>query len=73
MHSLIIFASGTGTNATAIVNYFKQTGKARVSLIVSNNADAGVLEMAKREMIPFLIVDQTYLPRNLADRTTTGT
>ncbi len=58
MHSLIIFASGTGTNATAIVNFFKENSKARVSLIVSNNANAGVLEMAKREMIPFLIIDK---------------
>lgn len=61
MHSLVIFASGTGTNATAIVNYFKKTDKATVSLIVSNNPNAGVLEMAKRENIPFLIINkQTF-------------
>lgn len=58
MQSLIIFASGKGSNAQAIIDYFKQTGKARVSLIVSNKADAGVLDIARREMIPFLIVDK---------------
>ncbi len=58
MHSLIIFASGTGTNANAIIEYFKKNGKAKVSLIVSNKADAGVLDIARREEIPFLIVDR---------------
>lgn len=58
MHSLIIFASGTGTNANAIIEYFKKNGKAKVSLIVSNKADAGVLDIARREEIPFLIIDR---------------
>ena len=58
MHSLVIFASGTGTNANAIIEYFKKTGQALVSLIVSNKADAGVLEIAKKEEIPFLIINR---------------
>ncbi len=58
MQSLVIFASGAGSNAAAIISYFKNNGKARVSLIVSNKAEAGVLEIAKREEIPFLIIDK---------------
>ncbi len=58
MHSLIIFASGKGSNAQAIIDYFKENKKARVSLIVSNKADAGVLDIARREHIPFLVVDK---------------
>jgi phosphoribosylglycinamide formyltransferase-1 len=61
MHSLVIFASGAGTNAAAIISYFKQNGKAKVSLIVSNKADAGVLQIAKREEIPFLIINKQTL------------
>ncbi len=61
MHSLIIFASGAGSNAAAIITYFKQNGKAKVSLIVSNKADAGVLDIAKREEIPFLIINKQTL------------
>ncbi len=61
MHSLIIFASGAGTNAAAIIAYFQQSGKAKVSLIVSNKADAGVLQIAKREEIPFLIINKQTL------------
>lgn len=58
MHSLVIFASGRGSNAQAIIDFFKANGKARVSLIVSNKADAGVLDIAKNEHIPFIIVDK---------------
>ena len=58
MHSLVIFASGTGTNEAAIIAHFKSNGNAKISLIVSNRAEAGVLEIAKREEIPFLIVDK---------------
>lgn len=58
MHSLIVFASGRGSNAAAIIDYFKQNGKARVSLIVTNKKDAGVLEIAEKEHIPFLIIDR---------------
>lgn len=58
MHSIIVFASGKGSNAAAIIEYFKKTGYAKVALIVSNKADAGVLDIAKAEQIPFLIIDR---------------
>ena len=61
MHSLVIFASGAGTNANAIIEHFKKNKKAKVALIVSNNANAGVLDIARRDDIPFLIVNkQTF-------------
>lgn len=58
MHSLIIFASGRGSNAEAILEYFRGGALARVVLIVSNKADAGVLDLARREEIPFLLIDK---------------
>ncbi len=54
MKRLIIFASGRGSNARAIVDFFRKEGGADISLIVSNKADAGVLDMARREGIPAL-------------------
>ena len=65
MHSLVIFASGAGSNAAAIIAHFKQNKKAKVSLIVSNKADAGVLEIAKREEIPFLIINKHTIHETL--------
>lgn len=59
MHNLIIFASGAGSNAQAIIDHFKTNGKARVALIVCNKPNAGVIGIAEREHIPFLLVDKT--------------
>lgn len=61
MHSLIIFASGKGSNAQAIIDYFKANKLASVALIVSNKADAGVLDIAAAEGIPSQIVGKQEL------------
>lgn len=61
MHSLIIFASGKGSNAQAIIDYFNNNGIAKVSLIVSNKAEAGVLNIAKAEGIPTVVIDRKHL------------
>ena len=65
MHSLIIFASGKGSNARAIIDYFRKNQLAKVALIVSNKADAGVLDIAKEEHIPFLLVNKHSLQETL--------
>lgn len=54
--SLILFASGKGSNARAIIEYFNSNQKAKVSLIVSNNPTAGVLDIAKEFDIPTLVL-----------------
>ena len=61
MHSIIIFASGRGSNAAAIIDYFKSNGKAKVALIVTNKADAGVVAISESEHIPFVIVDKNTI------------
>jgi phosphoribosylglycinamide formyltransferase-1 len=58
VHTLIIFASGKGSNAAAIIEYFKEAGGARVGLIVTNKADAGVIDIAAAEGIPVLKIDR---------------
>jgi len=44
---IVIFASGSGTNAQNIIEYFKNKDFARVSLVLSNKKDARVLDRAK--------------------------
>lgn len=56
MHSLIIFASGRGSNAQAIIDYFSTDNDVEVALIVSNKKDAGVLQIAADNNIPSLII-----------------
>jgi phosphoribosylglycinamide formyltransferase-1 len=55
---LAVFASGKGTNAQEIINRFRGHHKLRVSLIVSNKSEAGVLDIAKREGIETLLIDR---------------
>ena len=58
MDKIAIFASGTGSNAQKIIDYFKNNPKIEVSLIASNKHDALVLDIAKRENIPSFIVER---------------
>ncbi|MBS1682248.1 MAG: phosphoribosylglycinamide formyltransferase [Bacteroidetes bacterium] len=45
---LAIFASGSGTNAEAIMAYFQNHSNIEVAAVVTNKADAFVLERAKK-------------------------
>lgn len=58
MKRIAIFASGTGTNAREIIRYFKNNPSIEVSLVVSNNPSAGVLNIAKENNIETLIIDR---------------
>lgn len=53
-----IFASGAGTNAQKIIDYFKDSGKIRISLIACNNPAAGVLKIAIEENIASLLLEK---------------
>lgn len=59
--SVILFASGGGSNALAIINYFKDNKNIDFPLIVSNNPKAGVLEIAKKEGIPSVVINKEEL------------
>jgi formyltetrahydrofolate-dependent phosphoribosylglycinamide formyltransferase len=54
-----IFASGAGSNARKIIEYFENQYVIKVSLIVCNVPTAGVLEIAKEKGIPTLIINKT--------------
>ena len=57
---IAIFASGAGSNAKKIIEYFENKGlRIKVSLIVCNVPGAGVLEIAKEKGIPSLIINKT--------------
>lgn len=45
---IIIFASGSGTNAENIITYFQKSGNVEVLAVFSNNRSAKVLERAHR-------------------------
>ncbi|MEP7095308.1 MAG: formyltransferase family protein, partial [Flavobacterium sp.] len=47
MKKIIVFASGSGTNAENIIKYFAETKIAKVVSVFTNNASAKVIERAK--------------------------
>lgn len=52
MKTLAIFASGEGTNAENLINYFSRRATARVALVVTNRRQAGVVARAERLGVP---------------------
>ena len=58
MHPLILFASGNGSNVQAVIDYFSKDQQAFVALIVCNNPNAGVLDIAGKHQIPVQLIDR---------------
>lgn len=56
--SVAIFASGAGSNAEKIIQYFRNATDIKIALIVCNKPEAGVLKIASREGIPTLLIER---------------
>ncbi len=55
---LAIFASGTGSNARKIMDYFAGSERVLVSLLVCNKPGVAVIEIAKERSIPVLLIEK---------------
>lgn len=55
---IAIFASGSGTNAENIIRHFQKHETIQVVLVLSNKADAFVLERAKKLDVPSKVFDR---------------
>jgi formyltetrahydrofolate-dependent phosphoribosylglycinamide formyltransferase len=55
---IAIFASGAGSNTQVIIDRFRNSPLAKVSLIVTSNPNAGVLQIAQKENIQALVIDK---------------
>jgi phosphoribosylglycinamide formyltransferase-1 len=60
MSQIVIFASGSGTNAEAIIRYFS-TKSVRVGAVFCNNPQAGVVDKAKSLGVQLELFDKTQL------------
>jgi phosphoribosylglycinamide formyltransferase-1 len=58
MKKVAIFASGSGTNAQNITEYFKHSQSGRVNIILTNNPEAYVLKRAIKLSIPTYVFDR---------------
>ena len=62
---IAIFASGAGSNARKIIEYFENKGlRIKVSLIVCNVPGAGVLDIAEEKGIPSLMINKSDFAAN---------
>lgn len=59
--NVAIFASGNGSNAQRIIEYFSGNPYVKISLVLSNKEDAYVLERAKKLSVPSF----TFTPAEL--------
>lgn len=48
MRDIAVFASGAGTNAENIINYFSGSKEVNVALVLTNNPKAGIIDRCKR-------------------------
>jgi phosphoribosylglycinamide formyltransferase-1 len=58
MKKIAVFASGSGSNAQNIMEYFKEKNVARVEIVLSNKKDAYVLERAQKFNVPIHVFDR---------------
>jgi phosphoribosylglycinamide formyltransferase 1 len=61
MKKIVIFASGSGTNAENIIKYFENKATATVVAVFTNNPNAKVIERAKNFQIPTEIFSKEEL------------
>ena len=59
MIKIAIFASGGGSNARKIIEYFKNHHFIEVGLVVTNNQDAGVINIAEMSNIPVVVMERS--------------
>ena len=69
MKRIAVFASGSGTNAENLIQYFRTKPGARVELVLSNRPGAGVLERAEKLGVETIVFnrDTFYGTREIPD------
>jgi len=55
---IAIFASGAGSNAQQIINYFNASENIKIALVVCNKPGAGVFTIAEKAGIPSLLIEK---------------
>ena len=56
--NIAIFASGSGSNARKIMEYFQSSGVGRVVVVVCNRKNAGVIGIAAEFGVPVQMIDR---------------
>ncbi len=62
--SILIFASGNGSNAENLITYFKKKHKEINWIVATNNSEAGVIERCVKLNVPYLVLSKEELNKN---------
>lgn len=61
MKNILIFASGSGSNAENIIQYFQKSGSANVQAVFTNNSAAKVIDRAQKLNVPAVVFSKNEL------------
>jgi phosphoribosylglycinamide formyltransferase-1 len=61
MKKIVVFASGSGTNAENIIKYFDETKTGTVVAVFTNRSDARVIERAQNYQVPVVVFSKDDL------------
>ncbi len=64
MKNIAIFASGSGTNAEKIMERFASSKDIKVSLVLVNNPEAGVIKRAEKFNVPVVVFDRNQFSKS---------
>ena len=62
--SILIFASGNGSNAENLITYFRKKDTKINWMVVTNNSEAGVIEKCVKLNIPYFVINKMELSKN---------
>lgn len=68
MKSIVIFASGSGSNAENIIRYFKDRPEVSIPLVLSNKKDAKVLDRAQQLGVGAMSFNRTAMREGTVTR-----
>lgn len=61
MKNIVLFASGAGSNAENIIQYFNENNKINVVGVFTNRTDSGVIQKANKHAIPVFTFNKEQL------------
>ena len=62
--SILIFASGNGSNAENLITYFKKKDIEINWIVATNNSEAGVIERCIKLNVPYFVISRDELNKN---------
>ena len=62
--SILIFASGNGSNAENLITYFKKKHIEINWIVATNNSEAGVIERCVKLNVPYFVISKNELYKN---------